>query len=271
MLRKALIFLAVIAALYAGLVLLLALQQDALVFPGAGRGDRGIGFLPRVRALELQRLGGAPFRIAVATPEGEATHVALMFCGNGEDLFSGAHAAFEWTGYGAEAIAVEHPGYGTSEGPPSVEALFGAADTALQFARARADELSLPLVAVGTSLGTFCAMHVAASGKCDRLVLRAPPSSLLAAAMVRFWWLPVSWFLKHRFDNLTIAPKVRCRALVLHGDSDPIVPLQQGRMVQEAMAGESELLVVKGGGHNDVSFAPDGENGARVRAFLGQR
>ncbi|MEQ1634417.1 MAG: alpha/beta hydrolase, partial [Planctomycetota bacterium] len=253
------------------LVLLLALQQDALVFPGSGRGDRGIGFLPRVRAHELQRQPGVPFRIAIATPDGVATHVALMFCGNGEDLFSGAHVAFEWTGYGAEAIAVEHPGYGTSEGPPSVEALFGAADIALEFARARADELSLPLVAVGTSLGTFCAMHVAATGKCDRLVLRAPPSSLLAAAKVRFWWLPVSWFLKHRFDNLVLAPQIRCRALVIHGDRDRIVPLEQGRLVQETMAGESELLVVKGGGHSDVSFAPDGENGARVRAFLGRQ
>ena len=78
MLRKALIFLAVIAALYAGLVLLLALQQDALVFPGAGRGDRGIGFLPRVRALELQRLEGVAFRIAVATPEGEAVAMSSL-------------------------------------------------------------------------------------------------------------------------------------------------------------------------------------------------
>lgn len=269
--RSVLLWLAVPVLLYALLVLVLAWQQDALVFPGAGRGDRGLGNLPRVRGSELQRVGGARFRIAIATPEAKPTGVALIFCGNGEDLFSGSFAAFEWTGYGLEAIAVEHPGFGASEGPPSVEALYGAADAALAFARARATELGVPLFAIGTSLGTFCAVHVAATGTCEALVLRAPPSSLLAAAKVHYPWLPVSWFLKHRFDNLATAPKVTCRAIVVHGDRDEVVPLEHGRAVQQALSGPSEFVVATGFGHNDVPFSAEGPFGARLARFLSGR
>lgn len=264
-------WLAVPVLLYALLVLVLAWQQDSLVFPGAGRGDRGLGNLPRVRAEQLVREGGARFRIAIATPEGNPTGVVLVFCGNGEDLFSGSFAAFEWSAYGVLAIAVEHPGFGASEGPPSVEALYGAADSALAFARARADELRVPLCVAGTSLGTFCAVHVATTGRCDALVLRAPPASLLAAAKVHYPWLPVSWFLKHDFDNLAQAGKVSCRALVVHGDRDDVVPIDQGRAVQQALGGPSEFVVANGYGHNDVPFAAEGPFGARLGRFLSQR
>ncbi len=267
-LRTVLVLFTAIAAAYAGVLLLLVWQQDLMVFPGAGRGDRGLPPLPGLQAASLARSEGGAFRICHARPEGPASGIAVVFVGNGEDLHSGAMTAHALSAYGLEAIAVEHPGYGSSDGPPSVGALMEAALRAGEFARRRADELGVPLCAVGTSLGSFCAVEVARHGLCDRLLLRAPPSTLAAAAQARFPWAPVSFLLRHRFDSLTKAHEVRCPALVLHGDQDRVVPLELGRALVEAFAGKGELVVAKGYGHNNIPLERDGAFGPRILAFL---
>jgi pimeloyl-ACP methyl ester carboxylesterase len=230
--------------------------QDALVFPGAGRGDRGLPPLPGLSAGTLQRADGESFRI-VTVERGPARAVALYFVGNGEDLYSAASTGYLLAGYGLEVIGVEYPGYGASPGSPSVATVLGNADAAAARARARARELDVPLVVIGSSLGSCCAVHVAAAGGVDRLVLRAPLASLVATAQRRFPWLPVTWFLRHRFDNLARAPAVRCPVLVVHGDRDDIVPLESGRELAAAIGDNAELVVAAGYGHNDLSIAPD--------------
>jgi fermentation-respiration switch protein FrsA (DUF1100 family) len=94
---------------------------------------------------------------------------------------------------------------------------------------------------------------------------------MVAAAHLRFWWLPVGWFLRHRFDNLALAPAVRCPVLVVHGDHDTIVPLQLGTELAAAFGGPSELLVAVGCGHNDLPLDRDGPFGTRLQAFLDSR
>lgn len=267
LLRIIVIVLASLLVGYGLLVLLLALVQDTLVFPGAGRGDRGLPDLPGLAAGELRRADGGRFRVVTAR-RGPAHAVALYFVGNGEDLHSAARGAFALAGYGLEVIGVEHPGYGRSDGPPTVVTMLGQADAAAVFARARAAELAVPLVLIGSSLGSCCAVHVAAQGGAERMVLRAPLTTLLEAAQRRFWWLPVAWFLKHRFDNVEPARRVRCPVCIVHGDRDEVVPLVLGRELAGAFAGPVEFVVAPGYGHNDLSLDPDGPFGARLRAFL---
>jgi dipeptidyl aminopeptidase/acylaminoacyl peptidase len=58
--------------------------------------------------------------------------------------------------------------------------------------------------------------------------------------------------------------------LILHGDKDNIVPLQQSRLLDEALkaAGvESTLVVVKGDGHGGPGFATP-ENLQKILEFL---
>ena len=263
------LFLSSVAAAYAGVVLLLVWKQDALVFPGAGRGDRGHGGHPRVEAHVVQRDGGAKVRLAVAKPASAPRAVAVYFVGNGEDLLSAAEGALQMAEYGMEVVGVEHPGYGASEGPPSVPALLSAAASAAAFGKRRAAELGVPLVAIGTSLGSFCAVHVAAEGYADKLVLRAPPASMLAAAKARFAWAPVGLVLRHPFDNLGKAKDVKCPALVLHGDQDRVVPIEQGRALASAFGGEARFVVAVGYAHNNVPFERHGPLGSNIAEVLG--
>jgi pimeloyl-ACP methyl ester carboxylesterase len=270
--RRLVLWFSILASLYVVLVLVLALCQDTLVFPGAGRGVRELpADLHGVEQGRLVRPDGGEFRIAIAASVGPARAVAVYFVGNGEDLQSAAYGAAMLAQYGLVVIGVEHPGYGSSQGPPSVATLLGSAEVAAQFGRSKAQQLGVPLVAIGSSLGTFCAVHLASRQLVDRMLLRAPPTSMLAAAQRQFWWLPVRLLLRHRFDNLAVAPQVRCPVLVLHGDRDHVVPLDLGQQLCAAFAGEKQLIVAHGCDHNDLPLERSGPYGQQIAAFLGAR
>ena len=269
--RRLVIWLLVPVALYLAIVGVLAFTQDALIFPGAGRGDRGLP--PDVHGAQagvLQRRGGAAFRIVTVTPA-SVRAVAVYFVGNGEDLWCAAEGAAELARYGLLVVGVEHPGYGTSAGPPSVATFMDAAEVATAHARELAKARGLPLVAIGNSVGSFCAVHVAAQGLVDRLLLRAPPTTMAAAAKSHYPWLPIGLLLRHRFDSLSIAGKVRCPVLVLHGDRDTIVPQRLGRELCAAFAGPAEFVDGHGFDHNDLPLAPEGPFGERIATFLAGR
>lgn len=264
-----LISLATLAVAYAAVLLLVWLQQDRLVFAGAGRGDRAVdAYGVRTFALSVTLPSGAlTVRAVECIPERSAA-LLVHFVGNGEPLSSAARRAEELSAYGVAVVSPEYPGYGLSPGQPSVESLLATADAAAEYAERRAKELGVPLIVSGSSLGTFCAVHVAAAGKATRLLLRAPPTTMVEAAQARFWWLPVRLLLRHRFDSVSMAPQVHCPVLVVHGDRDEIVPLELGRRLCEAFAGPAEFVVVPGAGHNDLSLNIHGPVGERVKAFL---
>jgi len=264
-------WLLLLGGVYALLVLFLAVTQDFMVFPGRGRGDRGVPQLAGIEIGELPRTDGGQFRIVTARALGAPRAVAVYFVGNGEDLYNAAAGADVLRQFGMTVIGVEHAGYGSSDGPSSVATLLAGAEAATRHARVMAQDLAVPLVAVGSSLGTFCAVHVGVLGLVDRLLLRAPPTSLAAVASARYFWLPTGLFLRHRFDNLGKAEAVQCPVLVLHGDMDDIVPLRLGRELVAAIGSNAELLVAGGYGHNDLPLDRDGPYGPAIATFLGLR
>src|SRR5262249_30196189 len=130
-----------------------------------------------------------------------------------------------------------------------------------------ARELGVPLYVAGSSLGSFPAVHLASRGVGERLLLRAPPTSLVAAARRSFWWLPIGLLLRHQFDSLKRAPAVRCPVLIVHGATDDIVPPAMGQKLAAAMP-DAEFVLVPGYGHNDLDLSPSGPVGEKVAAFL---
>lgn len=275
--RLVLALLLVLGGGYVAITALVWLKQDGMVFAGAGFPDRGVPLLPTPVVVRWLGDGGERTRIATVTPRTAPIAVAVYFGGNGEDLYAAAFAAGELAEYGLETIAHEHPGYGASPGTPSVDSLLAAAERTADAAALRARELGVPLVVVGSSLGTFCAVHVAARGGAapadapravvDRLLLRAPPTTLAAAAKARFGFLPVDLLLRHRFDNATPAPRVRCPVLVLHGDRDGIVPQALGRELA-ALLPHGRFVGVPGAGHNNLPLSVQGQVAGELRAFF---
>jgi pimeloyl-ACP methyl ester carboxylesterase len=223
--------------------------------------------VPGVEELRLPGLEGAMFRVAVLVPAAPCAVVAF-FVGNGEDLTGAARRAVEVSAHGVAVVTAEYPGYGASEGRPGVASLLRVAEVVAAHAAAMATARGIPFAVGGSSMGTFCALHVAASGHASRCLLLAPPTSMVEAAASRFWWAPVGLLLQHRFDNVAIAPRVQCPVLIVHGDRDRIVPLALGERLLSLLGGAAELAVLPGAGHNGLSVAISSPVGARVGAFL---
>jgi len=252
---------------YLGVVLLVYLLQDLLVFPGSV--SRGPAELPHVQGVETGHLAlpdGSRFRIAEGSPAGQPRGVLVFFVGNGENLRSGVQWAGELTSYGVATVVAEYPGYGESDGSPSVESFRQAADACAAHAQDLAERLGVPVFVGGSSIGTFSAVYLASQGIGERLLLLAPPTSTVEAGSSRYPWLPVKLLLKHRFDNLEPASEVRCPALVIHGDRDRVVPAEMGRRVAAALG--CEFLLSTGHGHTRLPLSPAGPHAERVRAFL---
>lgn len=265
--RRRLLLYAVIAfALYAVLVVAVYLQQDLLVFPGAGRGLRPLD-VSGVTTGELKGLDDQPFRIVECVPD-RPRAVVVHFVGNGEDLCSAARTVAEMAKFGVAVVSPEYPGYGGSRGRPSVASLLRVAEVTTAHGATMAESLGVPLIASGLSLGTFSAVHVASQGKVAKCVLRAPATSIADVASRQFWWLPVRMLLRHAFDNTEAAKKVTCPVLVLHGDADQVIPLEIGKRLGEMFAGPTEFVVLPRVGHNDLSLTPQNEAGRRFAAFL---
>ena len=211
----------------------------------------------------------ATFRIAVAEPS-RPQAVAVCFGGNGEDLRHGIQRALMFAEYGIRCVAVEYPGYGESGGDVGERDFYAAAETAAEFGQERARADGLPLVAIGVSMGSFSATHLAATGRVERAMIVSAPTSIEAGARLHYFWVPVSLLLRHRMDNLSRADRVACPVLVIHGDRDRIVPLAMGRTLAEAFA-NGELVVAGGYGHNDLPLDRRGPLGERIADFLGVR
>lgn len=270
MLRKRILtWIAALTAGYLLLVLTLYLMQDAMVFPGAGRG-RGIALRvpPAVRIEVLEVTGVGRVRLAVGEPRHAPRGLMLFFVGNGEDLRSGVEWARMWTEYGLASIVVEYPGYGESEGRTSVASVLATAEAAMRFTMQRAKERAIDWFVGGSSLGGASATRVAALGEPAGLLLRAPFDSLESVSRRHYPYLPVGLLLRHRFDCKADAGGVRCRTLIVHGDRDRTIPLAHGRALADAFGPRAELLVAEGHGHDDLPLDLQGPYGERIRAFL---
>ncbi len=227
--------------------------QDRIMFPGMARNrSQPVQAPPGVDTERLKLANGNLFRIAVANSP-QPVAAAVYFDGNGGgDLQSAVYWADQMLHLGLTTIAIEYPGYADSDGKPSVASIYEAAEVAAAELKKR--NPSLPVVAIGYSLGTFPALHLASKGMVDKAVLWAPPTSTLDMAKANYWWLPVRLLLRHRFDNMQSARAGSCPVLILHGDKDAVVPLTQGQQVARALGARATFEVVPGLGHEDAPF-----------------
>src|SRR5262249_25018108 len=83
------------------------------------------------------------------------------------------------------------------------------------------------------------------------LILVSPYTSITAMAAGVAPFLPARWLCPDRFDTLSKAPRIHLPTLVIHGDSDEVVPFAMGQQVAASIAGAT-LRVVPGGHHNDL-------------------
>jgi pimeloyl-ACP methyl ester carboxylesterase len=160
---------------------------------------------------------------------------------------------------GAGVLAVDYPGYGRSEGRPSLDGCHRAAAEGWRFL---AETAGAPrLVVYGRSLGCFFAARLAASRPAAGLVFHNGFSSVADMAARVFHPALVRLLCRVQLSSVEDLARRRCPALFLHALRDEVIPMGLGRRAWEAAAGPRLFLEVAGGHFDD-----DWQNDPRVRA-----
>ena len=257
----------VLAALYTAAVAAMFLAQTWLLFPTALAGAARVQLPASARRLEAttpdgEILVGVRIPAATGARDGRAPKL-LGFGGNAWNADAMAlylHGLFP----DREVAAFHYRGYAPSTGRPSSSALL--ADSVLVFDRLQQAHASgCGVVAVGFSIGSGVAAHLARHRPVAGLVLVTPFDSLEALAGDLYWWAPVG--LRHRMPTMDFVRGSPVPTALVMAERDTIVPARRSMALRAAV----ENLVFEAAveaGHNDLYGRP--AFAAAMREALGR-
>jgi uncharacterized protein len=233
-------------------LLMWLLQERMIFFP------RPIESRPAQRTnleeVTLAAADGTKLRGWLVKGGGAREPLVIYFGGNAEEVSWLAGLAGRFAGW--SLLLVNYRGYGESEGKPGERALLGDAISVYDYARRRPDLNPERIVAMGRSLGSGVAVHLAAERQLRGVVLVSPYDSLLAVAKSHYPFVPVSLILRHRFDSLARAPQISAPLLCLVASEDRIIAPSHSRALFDAWRGPKTWREVPGADHNGISDAP---------------
>jgi len=199
--------------------------------------------------------------------EPEGAPVILFLHGNAQEVYSWSLVREDLAPLGTRLLLVDYHGYGKSGGSPSEQALYLDGETALLWLMER----GVPeedVIVFGKSLGGAVACHLARGRRLRALILESTFTSLRAVARKLFPFLPENTPLGEEYRSLEKIGATRSPVLVIHGDADELIPLEEGLRLYEAAPTPKDLYVVRGAGHNDVSLVAGREYHLRIARFL---
>jgi len=194
--------------------------------------------------------------------------LVLYFGGNAEEVSWMIEAA-QANAPGVSWLLMDYRGYGQSAGAPSENALVEDALALYDHAAKLPGTDPKRIFAFGRSLGSGVAVALAAERPLAGVVLATPFDSLAAVAKRYYWYLPVDWMLKHRFDSAARAPRLKAPLLCLIAERDEVIPAAHAERLFEAWGGAKRKVVLAEAGHNTTDAHP--MFWPAIRAFLEQR
>lgn len=256
----------IIGTVVIGVPLLMFLLQERLIFmpqplSEAALADTGTRF-PKGQNVFAQAADGTRLH-AWHLPGAAGAPLVLYFGGNAEDVSwmlgeASAAANVSW-------LLIDYRGYGASEGSPSEAAL--VSDALLWYDKFSPQEKRIHVF--GRSLGSGVAVRLAAERRVDAVILATPFDSLVQVAKRHYPLLPVGLLLKHRFDSLSLAPKITTPLLCLVATRDSIIPADHAKLLYDAWAGPKRWVALDEAGHNTVDAHPN--YWRSINAFLNER
>ncbi|MEO5693682.1 MAG: alpha/beta hydrolase [Usitatibacter sp.] len=240
-------------------------QERLIFFPQPRQGSPlpPAGWL--IEEVHLQAGDGTPLAGVLVKPPSARPPLVIYFGGNAEEVTGFAPFAAQTYGERA-ALFVNYRGYGASGGRPGQRVMVADAAEVFDWAARRTDIDGDRIAIHGRSLGASVAVHTASQRPARCVVLTSPFDSARAVAQRVYPWLPVGLLIRHPFDSLALAPKLKMPVLVLMGDSDNVVPMSHSKILADAWGGPVERRVFAGFGHNDLGVNPGYDEA--IRAFL---
>jgi fermentation-respiration switch protein FrsA (DUF1100 family) len=239
--------------------------------------QRKLQYLPGKSPVALPR--GEPYReieeFEVATSDGvrlvgwywqgQRPVTLLIFHGNGGHRGDRLGWLELMRPLGVGLCMIDYRGYGGSDGSPSEDGLYRDAEAALSWLKPRQTG---SIVYFGESLGGGVATELALRFPPAAMILQSSFTSAVDIGRQAYPFLPVGLLMKDRYDNLQKIPRVSTPLLVIHGEADSIVPVENGRALFDAAGHPKEWYNVPIAGHNDLPWIGGNAYLTRIDEFL---
>ena len=230
------------------------LQRSIMYFPIRSLSAPAQAGVPDMDVVTLSTADGLKLKAWFKTPENKHSILRptiVYFHGNGGGIaFRGARIR-PYLDRGFGVLLVEYRGYSGNPGDPTEQGLYEDGRASLEFVK----NVGIPLdqvVLLGESLGSGVAVQMATEFDVGATVLEAPFSSAVDVAAAAYWFLPVRWLLKDRYDSISKIDRVRSPLFLVHGERDRIVPIKLGRRLFSAANDPKEAAYLPHAGHNDL-------------------
>jgi len=189
---------------------------------------------------------------------GEALGHVLLFHGNAGNIGDRLLHAQLLTGVGLDVFLFDYRGYGRSTGSPDEEGTYRDARAARSALLRQEGVAADRVVYLGESLGGAVALALAREAPPRGLVLVSTFTSVRDMGRVHYPILPVA-LVPDAYPSLSRIGGLECPLLLMHGDRDDIVPIDQGRALFDAAPDPKRLHVFPGLGHNDLISRAGGD------------
>lgn len=153
---------------------------------------------------------------------------------------------------GANVAVAEYAGYGISSGKPSEKSFYATADAVYDYVIARKDIDPKQIIPTGWSIGGGVAIDLAHRRPAAGVATFSAFTSMSAMARHVIPILPVSLFLKHKFDNQAKIGDLAVPIFQAHGTHDEIIPFWMNARLAAAAKAPVTVVPVEGAGHNDI-------------------
>ena len=176
---------------------------------------------------------------------------ALLYChGNGGNLSGRA----PWyrdlqQALNVSVLAIDYPGYGKSDGRPSEQGCYAAAEAGFDWLVNEQKVPAVQIILFGESLGGGVTTEIATRRPCRALVLYCSFLSVPDVGQHHYRFLPVRRFMRNRFDNLSKIRGLSVPVFIAHGDADGVIPPAQARQLFEAANKPKAIYWEPGAGH----------------------
>jgi len=204
-----------------------------------------------MRELRVRTEDGLELLAWFAPPKHNGGKTIIFYHGNTGDIGSRVEKIRHFLDAGYGVYLCEYRGFAGNPGRISEDGFYQDARAALNWL-AKHGYAPSTWVIYGESIGSGPAVQMAMEYKAKYLILDGGFSNAYDVAEGKYFWLPVSYLLKDKYDNISKIKNVHASLLMLHGDHDQVVPYPLGKKLFDAAHEPKKFVTVKGGHHSDL-------------------
>lgn len=234
------------------LIVLYFFQRRLIYFPSQKAPLPAYAGVPEMEVINLHTADGLTLKAWYRPHLMSHSATLVYFHGNAGHIGLRAPLVKPYLDAGFGVLLLTYRGYSGNPGNPDEEGLYRDGRAALEFLK----QQGVPensLVLVGESIGCAVAIELATKYNVGALVLQAPFTSLRAVGAYHYpLIMPVSFFIKDKYDSLHKADKIHAPVLIIHGNKDKIIPPIFSERLFDALPEPKQAIYVPNRGHNNL-------------------